>query len=74
MAYSRTPRVSIYMATWMELGDEPMVIETPLRTFWDSSMMHWFKYVVDFGNLRGQTKARAVKFLILPPRLQGRCP
>ena len=31
--------VSVYMGTWMELGDEPMVIETALRTFWDSSMM-----------------------------------
>ena len=41
--------VSVYMASWMELGDEPMVVETPPNVlgFIDDA---WFKYVVDFGN------------------------
>lgn len=39
---------SVYMATWLMLGDEPMVIETPpdvLGIIDD----HWFNYVADFG-------------------------
>ncbi|MCK5069863.1 MAG: DUF1254 domain-containing protein, partial [Desulfocapsa sp.] len=36
--------VSVYMASWMELGDEPMVVETPPNVlgFIDDA---WFKYV-----------------------------
>ncbi|MEO2028218.1 MAG: DUF1254 domain-containing protein [Fuerstiella sp.] len=41
---------SIYNVVWLELKDEPMVVETPpdvLGIIDD----HWFKYVGDFGRL-----------------------
>lgn len=64
--------VSIYMATWLELGDEPMVIETPPNVlgFIDDS---WFKFVADFGNA-GPDKGKGGKFLILPPGYKGEVP
>jgi len=63
---------SVYMMSWLELGDEPMVIETPpdvLGIIDD----HWFKYVADFGRL-GPDKAQGGNFLILPPRYEGEVP
>lgn len=63
---------SIYMMSWLELSDEPMVIETPpdvLGIIDD----HWFKYVADFGRL-GPDKAKGGKFLILPPGFEGDTP
>jgi len=63
---------SVYMMSWLELGDEPMVIETPpdvLGIIDD----HWFKYVADFGRL-GPDKAQGGKFLILPPGYKGDVP
>jgi len=63
---------SVYMATWLELDDEPMVIETPpdvLGIIDD----HWFKYVADFGRL-GPDKGQGGKFLILPPGYEGDVP
>lgn len=64
--------VSVYMASWMELGDEPMVLETPPNVlgFIDDA---WFKYVIDFGNA-GPDKGRGGKFLILPPGYEGDVP
>jgi hypothetical protein len=68
-----TPNTTnIYMSIWMELGNEPMVIETPpdvLGIIDD----HWFKYVADFGRL-GPDKAQGGKFLILPPDYEGEVP
>ena len=63
---------SVYMASWLELGDEPMVIETPgdVLGFVND---HWFKYVIDFGRL-GPDKAQGGKFLILPPGYEGEVP
>jgi len=63
---------SVYMATWMELGDEPMVIETPPNVlgFIDDA---WFQYVADFGNA-GPDKGKGGKFLILPPGYEGKVP
>ena len=63
---------SVYMASWMELGDEPMVIETPPNVlgFLNDA---WFKYVVDFGNA-GPDKGQGGKFLILPPGYDGDVP
>ncbi|MGB5817372.1 MAG: DUF1254 domain-containing protein [Thermoanaerobaculia bacterium] len=63
---------SIYIAAWLQLGDEPMVIETPpdVLGFIDD---HWFKYVVDFGRL-GPDKGQGGKFLILPPGYDGAVP
>ena len=64
--------VSVYMASWLELGDEPMVIETPpsVLGFLNDA---WFKYVVDFGNA-GPDKGKGGKFLILPPGYKGEVP
>lgn len=64
--------VSIYMATWLELDDEPMVIETPPKVlgFIDDA---WFQYVVDFGTA-GPDQGRGGKFLILPPGYEGEVP
>ncbi len=68
-----TPNTTnIYMSMWMELGDEPMVIETPpdvLGIIDDN----WFKYVADFGRL-GPDKSQGGKFLILPPGYEGDIP
>jgi len=72
-AFWLTPNTtSVYMATWLELSDEPMVIETPpdvLGIIDD----HWFKYVADFGRL-GPDKGKGGKFLILPPGYKGDLP
>jgi len=63
---------SVYMATWLQLGEEPMVIETPpdvLGIIDD----HWFNYVADFGRL-GPDKGQGGKFLIIPPDYKGKIP
>jgi len=63
---------SVYMMLWLQLKDEPMVIETPpdvLGIIDD----HWFKYVTDFGNA-GPDKGKGGKFLILPPGYEGEVP
>lgn len=63
---------SVYMVAWLELGDEPMVIETPPNVlgFIDD---HWFKYVTDFGNA-GRDRGQGGKYLILPPGYEGDVP
>jgi hypothetical protein len=72
-AYWLTPNAtSIYNVAWLELKDEPMVIETPpdvLGIIDD----HWFKYVGDFGRL-GPDKGKGGKFLVLPPGYEGNVP
>ncbi len=64
--------VSVYMATWMELGDEPMVLETPPNVLGFINDA-WFNYVLDFGNA-GPDKGKGGKFLILPPAYEGKIP
>jgi len=64
--------VSVYMAAWMELGDEPMVLETPPNVLGFINDA-WFQYVVDFGNA-GPDKGQGGKFLILPPGHKGEVP
>jgi hypothetical protein len=63
---------SIYQSAWLELGDEPMVIETPPNVlgFIDNA---WFQYVADFGNA-GPDRGQGGKFLILPPGFTGEVP
>jgi hypothetical protein len=63
---------SVYMASWLELGDEPMVIEIPPNVLGFINDA-WFKYVVDFGNA-GPDKGQGGKFLILPPGYNGEVP
>ena len=48
--------VNIYMAMWLELKDEPMVIETPPNVLGIIDD-HWFHYVTDFGG-PGQRQGR----------------
>ena len=63
---------SVYMMAWLQMEDEPMVIETPpdvLGIIDD----HWFKYVTDFGRL-GPDEGKGGKFLILPPGYEGEVP
>ena len=64
--------VSIYQVAWLELGDEPMVIETPPKVLGiiDDA---WFQYVTDFGNA-GPDKGKGGKFLVLPPGYDGEVP
>jgi hypothetical protein len=64
--------VSIYQVAWVELGDEPMVIETPPKVLGiiDDA---WFHYVADFGNA-GPDKGQGGKFLLLPPGYEGDVP
>ena len=63
---------SVYMCAWLEMKDEPYVIETPPNVLGiiDS---HWFHYVADFGNA-GPDKGMGGKFLILPPGYKGDVP
>jgi hypothetical protein len=63
---------SVYMMSWMELEDEPMVIETPPDVLGIVDD-HYFKYVTDFGRL-GPDKGQGGKFLILPPGYEGEVP
>ena len=64
--------VSIYQGTWVELGDEPMVIETP-PTVLGFINDAWFQYVIDFGNA-GPDKGQGGKFLLVPPGYDGKLP
>jgi len=54
--------VSVYMACWLEIGKEPMVIQTPPNVLGiiDDA---WFNYVTDFGNAgpdKGQSRGTLV--------------
>jgi len=60
------------MTSWLELNDEPMVIETPPNVLGIIDD-HWFYYVTDFGNA-GPDKGKGGKFLILPPGYKGEVP
>ncbi|NIP45467.1 MAG: DUF1214 domain-containing protein, partial [Gammaproteobacteria bacterium] len=64
--------VSIYQGAWVELSDEPMVIETPPKVLGiiDDA---WFQYVADFGNA-GPDKGAGGKFLLVPPGYKGKLP
>ena len=64
--------VSIYMVMWLEVKDEPMVIETPPNVLGIIDD-HWFNYVADFGNA-GPDKGKGGKFLIIPPGYKGDIP
>ena len=63
---------SVYMMSWLEMTDEPIVVPTPPNVlgFIDD---HWFKYVTDFGNA-GPDKGKGGRFLILPPGYEGEVP
>jgi len=68
-----TPNTTnVYMAVWLELGNEPMVLETTPNVLGliDDA---WFNYVTDFGNA-GPDKGKGGKFLVLPPGYGGPVP
>ncbi len=72
-AFWLTPNTtSVYMASWLEVGDEPMVVETPPDVLGFIND-HWFKYVIDFGRL-GPDKGQGGKFLIVPSTYEGEIP
>lgn len=72
-AFWLTPNTtSVYMASWLEVSDEPMVLETPPDVLGFIND-HWFKYVVDFGRL-GPDKGQGGKFLIVPHGYEGEIP
>ena len=72
-AFFLTPNTtSVYMMMWLELKDEPYVLETPADVLGIIDD-HWFKYVADFGRL-GDDKNKGGKFLIVPPGYKGKIP
>ena len=64
--------VSIYMGAWLEMGDEPYVLETPPSVLGIIDD-YWFRYVADFGNA-GPDRGQGGKFLIIPPGYEGDIP
>lgn len=68
-----TPNTTVvYMAMWVEVDQEPMVLETTPNVLGliDDA---WFNYVADFGNA-GPDKGQGGKYLLLPPGYQGDVP
>jgi len=63
---------SVYMTMWLQLEDEPYVLETPADVLGIIDN-HWFQYVGDFGRL-GPDKNKGGKFLIVPPGYEGEIP
>ncbi len=63
---------SVYMCSWLELGDEPMVLETPPNVLGFVNDA-WFRYVADFGNA-GPDQGKGGRFLVLPPGYSGEVP
>lgn len=63
---------SIYMCTWLEMQDEPYVLETPPNVLGIIDD-HFFEYVADFGNA-GPDKGKGGKILVIPPGYKGKIP
>jgi hypothetical protein len=63
---------SIYYATWIDLKNGPIVIESPPDVLGVVNDF-WFRYVCDLGNA-GPDKGRGGKYLILPPDYKGVVP
>jgi hypothetical protein len=71
-AAGKVPNVLACITLWLQLKDEPIVIETPpdvLGIIDD----HWFRYVANLGRL-GPDKGKGGKFLIIPPGYEGTVP
>ena len=63
---------SIYVGTWLDLSDGPMVVESPPNTLGIVDDF-WFHYVADLGNA-GPDRGQGGKFLFLPPDYDGEEP
>ena len=63
---------TIYIITWLDLRDGPMVVESPPNTL---GMVNdfFFRYVADLGNA-GPDKGQGGKYLFLPPDYEGDVP
>ncbi len=63
---------SIYMGTFLDLSNGPIVVESPPNTL---GMLNdfFFRYVADLGNA-GPDKGKGGKFLFLPPGWEGETP
>jgi hypothetical protein len=63
---------SIYAATWLDLREGPIVVESPPNTlgFVDDA---FFNYVTDLGNA-GPDRGQGGKYLFLPPGYDGEIP
>jgi hypothetical protein len=57
--------VNVYMSAWLEMKDEPFVIETPPNVLGIIDDFY-FEYVADFGNA-GPDKGQGGKTLVVPP-------
>src|SRR5215469_2335189 len=63
---------SIYYATWIDLKNGPVVIESPPNVLGVVNDF-WFRYVTDLGNA-GPDHGKGGKYLILPPDYKGAVP
>ncbi|MEE9238656.1 MAG: DUF1254 domain-containing protein [Thermodesulfobacteriota bacterium] len=63
---------SIYVGTWLDLKDGPVVVESPPNVLGIVDDF-WFNYVADLGNA-GPDKGQGGKFLFLPPDYEGEIP
>lgn len=63
---------SIYIGTWLDLSEGPMVVESPPNTLGMVNDL-FMRYVTDMGNA-GPDKGKGGKFLILPPDWEGEVP
>ena len=63
---------SIYIGTYLDLSNGPMVVESPPNTLGMLNDM-FFRYVADLGNA-GPDKGKGGKFLFLPPGWEAETP
>ncbi|UCF32573.1 MAG: DUF1254 domain-containing protein [Phycisphaerales bacterium] len=63
---------SVYAATWLDLKDGPIVVESPPNVLGIVDDF-WFHYVTDLGNA-GPDRGKGGKFLFLPPNYKGEKP
>jgi hypothetical protein len=63
---------SVYIMTWLDLTDGPLVVESPPNTL---GMVNdfFFRYVTDLGNA-GPDRGKGGKYLLLPPGWEGEIP
>jgi hypothetical protein len=63
---------SVYIMTWLDLADGPMVVESPPNTL---GMVNdfFFRYVADLGNA-GPDRGQGGRYLFLPPGWEGDVP
>lgn len=63
---------SVYYATWIDLKNGPIVVESPPNVLGVVNDF-WFRYVTDLGTA-GPDRGRGGKYLILPPDYTGAAP